>query len=241
LDSQHVTTLSNWNGAFRIGQLDLARYPYKGVMDDFRIYGSALTAAEIRQLYIRAILYYPLDEGSGVAAYDASGNGYNGAITGASWVAGKYGNALSFSGTFSNYVSVPNLGIAGGPFAIAMWVKPASTGDYLTLCGCDYTHRLLLGSDGKLLTQSDGNFFSTGTIPYGAWSFVVYKFDGSTEYWYINGILDSQHVTTLSNWNGAFRIGQLDLARYPYKGVIDDFRIYGSALTAAEIMQLYTL
>ncbi len=245
LDSQHATTLPSWNSAFKIGQYDLMHYPYKGIVDDARIYGSALTAAEITQLYTRTLLYFPFDEGSGTVASDISGNGNNGVIAGASWVTGKFGQALSFSGATSNYVSVPNLGVANGPFTIAMWVKPTSTGDYVTLCGYDAGHRLLLAApgtfgDGRLLAQFDGNFFSVGKPTYGAWNFIVYVFDGSSEYWYINGNLDSQHATTLPSWNSAFKIGQYDMVNYPYKGTIDEFYVYPCELTSDEIMQLYT-
>src|SRR3989338_1772865 len=38
------------------------------------------------------------DEGTGAIAQDASGNGNNGAIAGATWVAGKLGSALDFDG-----------------------------------------------------------------------------------------------------------------------------------------------
>ena len=34
------------------------------------------------------LAYWKFDEGSGNIAYDSSGNGYDGAITGASWVSG---------------------------------------------------------------------------------------------------------------------------------------------------------
>ncbi len=42
--------------------------------------------------------WWRFDEGSGTIAGDSSGNGNNGTIYGATWVAGKYGQALSFDG-----------------------------------------------------------------------------------------------------------------------------------------------
>ena len=48
---------------------------------------------------------YGFDEGSGTTATDASGNGRTGAVTGATWAAGRYGGALSFDGT-NDYVVV---------------------------------------------------------------------------------------------------------------------------------------
>jgi hypothetical protein len=43
---------------------------------------------------------YAFNEGSGTIVTDASGNGNNGTINGATWTtSGKYGNALSFNGS----------------------------------------------------------------------------------------------------------------------------------------------
>ena len=42
------------------------------------------------------------DEGSGSVVEDSSGNGNDGVIYGATWVDGKYGNALSFDGVDDN-------------------------------------------------------------------------------------------------------------------------------------------
>jgi glutamine amidotransferase PdxT len=45
------------------------------------------------------------NEGTGTVAADISGKNHNGTLIGASWVAGKYGQAVSFNGT-SNYVNI---------------------------------------------------------------------------------------------------------------------------------------
>ena len=52
---------------------------------------------------------YAFDEGSGTTANDASGNGKNGAITGAHWVTGRNGGGLSFDGVDDN-VALGTLG-----------------------------------------------------------------------------------------------------------------------------------
>ena len=58
--------------------------------------------------------YWNMNEGSGTVAHDSSVNGNNGTITGASWVDGKYGEALSFNGTtdyaLTSYSSTFNFG-----------------------------------------------------------------------------------------------------------------------------------
>jgi hypothetical protein len=53
--------------------------------------------------------YWNMNEGLGVIAYDSSSNVNNGTlINSPTWVAGKYGNGLSFNGN-GDYVSIPNL------------------------------------------------------------------------------------------------------------------------------------
>jgi hypothetical protein len=181
--------------------------------------------------------WWRFDEGAGSVATDSSGFGNAGTINGAAWVDGKYGKASSFDGTTNNYVSLPNIGIASGSFSISVWLNPQNTGIYGTIMGYDFNRRLLLGSSGVLLTQFDGNFFSIGKVVNNAWSFTVYVFDGTNEYWYINGVFDSKHATTLPIWNAPFYIGQYDRVNYPYKGLIDEVRVYNRALSAAEIQE----
>ncbi|MHC4628713.1 MAG: hypothetical protein ACYTDV_17180, partial [Planctomycetota bacterium] len=49
--------------------------------------------------------WWKLDAGAGTVAVDSSGNGYDGAITDATWETGQYGSALGFAG--SGYVELP--------------------------------------------------------------------------------------------------------------------------------------
>ena len=70
----------------------------------------------------------PFSEGSGSATADLSGNGNNGAITAATWVAGKFGQGLRFNGT-SSFVSVPDAGSLdiGTTGTVEAWVNLAAT------------------------------------------------------------------------------------------------------------------
>jgi hypothetical protein len=181
--------------------------------------------------------WWRFDELSGTVASDSSGNGYNGNVVGASWwTIGKYNGALSFSGSVSNYVSIPSVNIASGPFTLQAWVKPNLQSSYMTIMGIDGTHRLLISPSGTLLTQFGGNFFSTGTVPTNTWSLVTYVYDGTHELWYINGVLDGQHTpTSTPTWASTFYVGQYDLANYAYNGLIDEVQTYNRALSLTEI------
>jgi len=232
---------------------DYSSYSYNGLIDDIRIYNYARTQKQILEDMggsipgsigmPKPISHWKFDEGSGTTASDSIGNN-DGTITGASWTQeGRKGNALSFDGTTSNYVNVPAITslTTGSPFTLVSWVKPESTSSYRTIMGYSGTNRLLIASTGTMLSQQDGNFYSNSSaVPNGQWSHVVYWFNGTEERWYINGKQSgSAHNTTSAEWENSFYIGQYDLVNYPYKGLIDEVKIYNTALTPEEVLLDY--
>ena len=73
--------------------------------------------------------HWEMDENSGLVAGDSSGNSRNGAISGASWVAGKVGSALSFDGVDDEVIATGYKGISGSTTrTIAAWIKTSTTG-----------------------------------------------------------------------------------------------------------------
>ncbi len=70
------------------------------------------------------VAHYQFNETSGTAAADSTGNGRTATVAGgATWIAGRTGNAVNLSGS-SQYVTVP-AGILSGAtaFTIAVWVR----------------------------------------------------------------------------------------------------------------------
>lgn len=68
---------------------------FNGNIESIQIFNRILTLEEIKNIHFNNILptsgialNLPLNEGSGTTAYDSSGNGNNGTITGATWVTG---------------------------------------------------------------------------------------------------------------------------------------------------------
>jgi hypothetical protein len=72
-----------------------------GEIAGFKIFNTALTAAQVADLYLNPEkivpdgvadsalkLWLPMMEGAGTTAYDGSGNGNHGTISGATWVSG---------------------------------------------------------------------------------------------------------------------------------------------------------
>src|SRR4051812_39747199 len=78
---------------------------------------------------------YSFDEGTGTTVNDASGNGNDGVINGASWTSdGRFGNALSF--VAPNWVTVndaPSLDLTSG-MTLEAWIYPTTvTGTWTTV------------------------------------------------------------------------------------------------------------
>ena len=96
-----ASTLDATNGNFCIGnRIGSANY-WNGLIGQYKIFNTALTAAQVADLYLNPEkivpdgvadsalkLWLPMMEGAGTTAYDGSGNGNHGTISGATWVSG---------------------------------------------------------------------------------------------------------------------------------------------------------
>ncbi|MFA6077782.1 MAG: LamG domain-containing protein [Candidatus Paceibacterota bacterium] len=129
-------------GGIEIGSFSSTGYPFKGVIDEVRIYNRALSASEISDLYkaggavlIKSAVsgksglvgYWPMNEGTGTQMGDSSGNKNNGSLVNSfTWATGKLGNALNFNGT-NNYVSVPSIDSSGtNVVSVSWWMYKSS-------------------------------------------------------------------------------------------------------------------
>jgi glucose/arabinose dehydrogenase/fibronectin type 3 domain-containing protein len=192
---------------------------------------------------------YTFDAGSGTALQDVSGNGNTGSITGATWVAGKYGGGLQFDGT-ANIVSVPSsssLNTVTSAMTLAAWIKPtAAQSGWRTILQKqpDAFYLNASNSNGPLLPSGGGTiggwsqFVSGSTAsPVNTWTHVALTYDGSMLRLYVNGTLASSaaaggavQTTTNPLWIG----GNQPYGEF-FTGVIDEARVYNRALSATEI------
>ena len=192
------------------------------------------------------------DEGSGSVLVDSSGQGNDGALQGnPTWVAGQQALAIRLDGT-GDYAVVPDdasLDISG-PITIAAWVRPETTGtQYLvkkaTQGGTD-GYELSLASSGKVFFRlnqktSANTYRIDSTTSYPAdgttWMHVAATYDGTTMRLYINGVQDGSVAGPASIVTNALGLG---IGAQPdgvsqLQGALDDIRLYGRALSAAEI------
>jgi hypothetical protein len=144
------------------------------------------------------VAYWSFDEGSGDIAHDDSGNGNDGTVYGATWVAGVSGYALEFDGV-GDYVERPydpDFTPGTGPWTVAAWVKAAGgsiSGKIVSWyrCGADphcsgedsAVYRLSVSDNntvGWWVRDDDGNgdiLGGTGPVGNGYWHHVAGTFE----------------------------------------------------------------
>jgi len=236
-----------------------------GKIDEVRIYDRTLPVGEIEADRDNAIqtppspfpvAAYSFDAGEGEVAEDSFG-AHEGAIEGASWTEGKFGNALSFDGAAeTNCVTVPDspdLELSES-FTVEAWIRPEGSliGDtilfkeleaesgpsYVFSVGFDEAGKL----EGTIVEAEEGEVVqevvSPEPLPEYKWTHVAFSFDGEKQKLYVNGELVATHkggIGALAS-EGPLQIGCAKGWEADYFwGKIDELRIYHRALTTGEI------
>ncbi len=201
--------------------------------------------------------WWKFDDGAGTVAKDSSGNGYDGTVYDADWVAGHLGGALDFSG--AEYVDVPpeSWSTIDTQATVCFWAY----GDP------DFQHQanFIFGAfsdpannEARRMSAhvpwSDGTvYFDTGGPSYnrinkaadpadyeGTWTHWTFLKNADTgdQQIYINGELWHSGTGMTNTMEGVtkFTIGtKPSLAEGWYQGMIDDFRLYDRALSVDEL------
>jgi hypothetical protein len=213
------------------------------------------------------LAYYPFDQTSGPTITDASGNGHNGTAQGtAAFAAGQIGNALNLNNgsSGSNYVSLPaNLlqNVTDVTITAWVWVRTDLSWARIFDFGSSTTKYMFLTSHAavggvnavRFAITTGGNGAGveqdlTGTtpLPVGTWTHVAVVLQGTSNgTLYVNGavVASSTSIPLRPSALGAMPndwIGHSEFADPNFDGLIDDFRIYARALTAADVQTIYT-
>ena len=227
----------------------------KGSNDKARLAaGKSFEASIGRAVGDQIIGEWLFNEGSGTTAGDTSGNGHNGTLSGASWTAGINGGALNF--VSGNAVMLGGDASLNPPnFTITAWVKPgdfSGSYDYIysndrDCCGV-YNGIGFRLANNKLLAEiwngAAAYLWSNQTISNNqVWTFVAFSYNGNKMAVYINGQLDNTLSTALGVGSPASYtsyIGALACCTsLGFNGSIDQMRLYGSAIVAANIEKMY--
>jgi chitodextrinase len=209
---------------------------------------SAVASATTLALPPSLVAAYSFNEGTGTSVTDVSGSGNNGTIANATWTtAGKYGNALVFNGTTA-LVTINDSASLDLTKAMTLeaWVNPS----------------VVSSAWRDVVYKGDDNYYLEGTspsvgVPCGAgrfgtahvgafgrvvlalntWTHLATSYDGTTLRFYVNGVQVSSRAQTgaIVTSNNPLQIGGDSLYGHYFQGMIDEVRVYDTALTAAQI------
>lgn len=204
-----------------------------------------------------------LDEGTGITAYDSSGNPNDGTLmSDTSWTSGKFGNALSFDG-IDDYVDVPDsLTLEPSAITVEAWVKNSGTpGIYKYIISKVYDAKLGSYSSYAFYTGGSGGLrFYVGSASTswvgspdagaslwdGNWHHIAGTYDGSKVRLFVDGEeegMGTPATPTIAYDSGNLYIGYYGPYAYPtyFPGIIDEVRIWDGALDEYAIRQSYEL
>jgi hypothetical protein len=192
---------------------------------------------------------YGFNEGTGATTADASGSGNTATISGAVWsVSGKFGRALSFSGT-GNLVTVPDassIDLTTG-MTLQAWLNPSALSGWRAALlkeapgGLTYSLYAHDNAPHPAATVNTGGIDQTvpgaAALALNTWTHVAATYDGATLRLFVNGVQVATRAVTgsLITSTGALRIGGNTVWGEYFTGLIDEIRIYNRALTPAEI------
>jgi glucose/arabinose dehydrogenase/mono/diheme cytochrome c family protein len=214
------------------------------------------------------LAWLPLDEGSGTSANDQSPHETHGTLLGmeaADWISGKFGSALAFDGS-GELVSMQN--VATGDFTISFWMRttqqfqvtnappsgraivsadaPGPSNDFM-IAGTQANgiNRISFQTGHAGGATPNSIIHGTSAVNTGQWAHMAVtriKATGEMKL-YVNGLLEATGIgsTATLNANQVLAFGGNPAgAATSYQGDIDQFRIHGRALSAAEVEELTT-
>jgi hypothetical protein len=218
------------------------------------------TTLAVNTLPANLIAAYAYNEGAGTVAADGSVHDNDATLSGATWsTACKFGNCLSFNGP-SHFVESPDIDplTPGTTATFEAWIFPSAAPSDLAPVLNKWTqtpedeYSFGLDSDRQVYfawqttagatfgTSSWNRVVGTGTIPLNTWTHIAAVRSGTTLSFYVNGNLDSTQVVfdtnPFRNGTNPLRVGgETTGGTRFFSGRIDEPRIYGRALSQAEI------
>ena len=194
------------------------------------------------------VVAFGFNEGAGTSVTDFSGTGNVGTASNTTWSpSGKYGGALSFNGT-SSRVNVPDANSLDltTRMTLEAWVNPTvvtSAWRDVIYKGNDNYYLSATSSTssrpatGILVGGSNAEAFGTTALTPNTWTHLASTYDGTAVRLYVNGNLVSStartgNITTSSN---PLQIGSDSIFGQYFAGLIDEVRVYNTALTLTQI------
>ena len=186
------------------------------------------------------ILYWKLDENTGVTAADSSGNGYSGTITNGTWVTGRYGYGVKLT-EYGNITSDYSIDSGNGTPTISLWVDVQQDSGMIF----EWEPLYLKLSGGELILDFYGYEYDLGPLQKG-WHHIVVITDEDTDLndrffkvWVDNKVIaTTKKPLEVSSWAAKVIIGHSSLGNSAIS-TVDDVRIWNVPLTDDEVKQMF--
>ena len=246
-----------------IGARSESVFAFDGLLDEVEIYQRPLNALEINNLYRaapllpapdgQAISHWTLDENSGCQAMDQFSGNHGQLIPQCEsnvpqWVGGVSGSALMFDG-IDDAISVSNSNSLSSfdQLSVSAWIKHSATSLWRPIVDKRDSNAdgfdLYIDSQSKLFFRINNNTLGgISTVADGEWHFVTGVYDGNNLQLYVDGELDasSTALSTSLLTQAPLYIGKhYSNPGISYKGVIDELRLFDTALSIEEVQSIY--
>jgi arabinan endo-1,5-alpha-L-arabinosidase len=200
------------------------------------------------------VAYYPfdgnlLDSNGGFGAGTVIGNRIDVAGGSLSYENGMRGSAAVFNGATG--VRLPNGLISSNSYTVSLWLKPAQLTAFTpTFFGARTTDSWIsllpmghAGVNGATMLWSGSAWYDAGlgmNIPVNGWSHLAFTVNNGAVNVYVNGVkrfAGTGFPNVFTSTTSVFSLG-VNYWDTPYKGAMDELRIYNTALTDAQVAGL---
>ncbi|WP_077065152.1 LamG-like jellyroll fold domain-containing protein [Gracilibacillus massiliensis] len=244
------------DGTFALG-VNYWDTPYKGLMDEVRVYdGVALPEENVQSLYNNPeeiTAHYSFEEN----LEDESGNSEPGTTTGnlidntdgsITYSEGIDGQAAEFDG--ESGIRLPDGLISSNKYSVSLWLNPSEINEFTTsFFGAESEgswSSLVPNGHGvtKIWSGEDWYDASIGEIiPTNEWTHLAYTVNEGEITVYVNGeaaFTGEGFPNIFTTTDAKFALG-VNYWDAPYKGLMDDLRIYGNkVLSSTEVSDYFT-
>jgi large repetitive protein len=203
--------------------------------------------------------YWSFDEGSGTTVLDHSGQGHDGTLTGGTWMtSGRRGGALYLA--LGDYVTVPSFPAATADWTISAWVRYAASDigtDLSTIVTTEIPSTGGWELQGPVNSQTAELQFSYSRADGHYNTLICCQIQADT-WMHVTAVVDGAALTA-TLYQGAVARASLAVDgpilpgtdtlhigieqiptkfEWPFRGAVDEIRIYERALSAAEVQGL---
>ncbi|WP_146459747.1 LamG-like jellyroll fold domain-containing protein, partial [Rubripirellula tenax] len=211
------------------------------------------------RVVMTAVAWYPLDETAGVVASDVSGNANHGTVTGGVWADGQLGGAIEFNADGNIAVPAATFDTIDQQVTFAFWVYGGDTqptndsilygvnssgGRAFNVHMSFSNSRVYWDAGNDSGYDRINNAITDPLIHKNSWHHWAFTKNATTGEMniYLDGVSWASGTGKTKAMSGitSFVLGSHTNGSEGYDGRLDDVRIYDTALTAAEVLDLYT-